>query len=49
MSETTTGKKKGKKEDAPPAPAATGEKRQTIKVILEFKKYIYGDKKKIVQ
>merc|ERR1712142_331587 len=47
LAETTTGKKKGKKDEAPP-PAAT-EKRQTIKVVLEFKKYIHGDKKKIVQ
>jgi len=46
LSESSAGKKKGKKEEAPAAPT---EKKQTIKVILEFKKYIYGDKKKIIQ
>ena len=49
LSEATTGKKKGKKEESSSAPAAVTEKRQTIKVVLEFKKYVYGDKKKIVQ
>jgi len=49
LSETTAGKKKGKKEDSASATAPPAEKRESIKVILEFKKYVYGDKKKIVQ
>merc|ERR1739838_468894 len=43
LSETTAGKKKGKKEDSASAPPA--EQRESVKVILEFKKYVYGDKK----